>query len=398
MAVNMHACPLIKLVFFIIMSCSFHNIWSTPTNHRIKMSSSSDHHIVVGCGSACLDYLAAVASYPKPDDKIRSTSFKVQGGGNAGNALTCAARLGLNPRLITKVANDSQGNGILDELHADGVDTSYIVVSEEGNSPFTYIIVDNETRTRTCIHTPGDPPMVPEDLTESNLLSAMSEARLVYFDGRLHETAFVIGEEAKRRGIPIIVDAERKREGLNSLLDLSSYVVCSKSFPQAFTEAPSIASALVSMLLKLPNIKFAIVTLGEEGCIMLERSSTEDLRSKEIEVDELLEKLKQEKDNNATAPTCISSSAFMLRAKGIGTIGGRLLVGTAEKIPSSELVDTTGAGDAFIGAVLYAICTNMRLEKLLPFAAQVAAVGCRALGARSGLPYHDDLRLASFLR
>lgn len=44
-----------------------------------------------------------------------------------------------------------------------------------------------------------------------------------------------------------------------------------------------------------------------------------------------------------------------LHAKGTGTLSGRLLVGTAEKIPSSELVDTTGAGDAFVGAVLY--CT-----------------------------------------
>ena len=42
-----------------------------------------------------------------------------------------------------------------------------------------------------------------------------------------------------------------------------------------------------------------------------------------------------------------------LQAKGIGTVCGKLLIGTAEKIPQSELVDTTGAGDAFIGAVLY---------------------------------------------
>jgi len=42
-----------------------------------------------------------------------------------------------------------------------------------------------------------------------------------------------------------------------------------------------------------------------------------------------------------------------LRAKGIGTICGRLYIGTAENIPTSELIDTTGAGDAFAGAVLY---------------------------------------------
>ena len=42
-----------------------------------------------------------------------------------------------------------------------------------------------------------------------------------------------------------------------------------------------------------------------------------------------------------------------LSARGHGTIFGRLLIGTAERIPSPELVDTTGCGDAFIGAVIY---------------------------------------------
>lgn len=83
--------------------------------------------VQVGCGGVSIDFLATVAAYPKPDDKIRTTNLKVpssftyhdyfcvvltfgggfsqvQGGGNAGNALTCLARLGLNPRLISKVA------------------------------------------------------------------------------------------------------------------------------------------------------------------------------------------------------------------------------------------------------------------------------------------------------
>lgn len=42
-----------------------------------------------------------------------------------------------------------------------------------------------------------------------------------------------------------------------------------------------------------------------------------------------------------------------LSADGVGTVCGRLLVGTSEMIPPSELIDTTGAGDAFIGAILY---------------------------------------------
>uniref|UniRef100_M1AL66 Kinase n=1 Tax=Solanum tuberosum TaxID=4113 RepID=M1AL66_SOLTU len=86
-----------------------------------------------------------------------------------------------------------------------------------------------------------------------------------------------------------------------------------------------------------------------------------------------------------------------LHAKGIGTITGKLLVGTAESIPQTELIDTTGAGDAFIGAVLYSICANMPPEKMLPFAAQVAAIKCRALGARAGLPRSTDHHLSHFL-
>ncbi|XP_022159474.1 ribokinase [Momordica charantia] len=384
---------------------SFSLLSSKLSRPRMSSSTSSsvaiplpDNRVVLGVGGTSVDFLAAVASYPNPDDKIRTTSLKVQGGGNVGNALTSAARLGLTPRIISKVANDSQGRSIVEELEADGIDTSFLVVSEGGNSPFTYVIVDNKTHTRTCIHTPGSPPMVPDDLSRSNLLSALNGARLVYFDVRLHETALIVAQEAARQNIPILIDAERKREGLDDLLALANYVVCSARFPQEWTEAPSIPSALVSMLLRLPKLRFVIVTLGENGCIMLERCTNEiPDQMEEFEIDSLLGVIKGRKDENINVPTYVSSPAAKLRAEGIGTVCGRLLLGTAEKIPESEIVDTTGAGDAFIGAVLYALCANMPPEKLLPFSSQVAAGCCRALGARSGLPHRTDPRLASFL-
>ncbi|XP_025888192.1 uncharacterized protein [Solanum lycopersicum] len=371
------------------------NLTCNSSFTRFKMSISStpqtaaipENHSVLGCGMAAVDFLVAVDSYPNPDDKIRSTSFQVQGGGNAGNALTCAARLGLSPRIISKrvvcntvleligektvfvpmqmdVADDSQGKAILEELEADGVDTSFMVVSEGGHSTFSYVIVDSQAKTRTCIYTPGYPPMIPEDLSKSNLSSALDDVRFVYFDGVLQETEL-----------------------------LSALVVAR----EVWTEAPSIPAALVSVLLKLPNIKFVIVTLGEDGCMMLERAEAEDLQSEEIDVDELFKKMKQSIDTDATSATSISSDIAKLRAKGIGTVSGKLLLGTAEKIPPSELVDTTGAGDAFIGAVLYALCANMPPERMLPFASQVAGIGCRALGARAGLPQLTDPRLKPFL-
>ncbi|OIT38542.1 PREDICTED: ribokinase-like [Nicotiana attenuata] len=368
------------------------SIQSTPS-----AATNPINNIVLGCGMVALDFLVTVDSYPKPDDKIRSTSFLVQGGGNTGNALTCAARLGLTPRIISKVADDSQGKRILNELEADGIDTSFIVVSEGGHSTISYVIVDSQTKTRTSIYTPGYPPMVSDDLPESNLLSGLDSVRLVYTDGVLHETALVVAQEAHRRSIPIVIDAERKIEGLDEILHMATYVVCSTRFPQIWTEASSIPSALISILLKLPSAKFVIVTLGEDGCIMLERAETGNLQSEEVDIDDLFEKMKQSTVITSTMPTCKSSDVAKLHAKGIGTVSGRLLVGTAEKIPTSELVDTTGAGDAFVGAVLYSLCANLPPERMLTFAAQVAAIGCRALGARAGLPHLRDPRLQPFL-
>ncbi|KAM1346310.1 hypothetical protein ACFX13_036376 [Malus domestica] len=373
---------------------------SKPAFYRIRGSRSEHSGLLpkqrawndgfwLGVGGVGVDFLAAVPSYPKPDEKIRTTSLKVQGGGNTGNALTCAARLGLTTRVISKIANDTQGRAILEVLRNDGVDTSFIVVSEEGNSPFTYIIVDNETKTRTCIFTPGYPLMMPDDLSQSSLSSALDGARIVYFDVRWPETALVVAQEAARKNIPILIDNERKREGLDDLITFADYA--------AWTEAASAPSALVSMLLKLPKLKFVIVTLGEDGCIMLERSVDEIPDIEEMDVDSLLGSLKQRKNDSTAIPTYVSSPVTKLRANGIGTVCGRLLVGTAEKVPPEELLDTTGAGDSFVGAVLYAICTNMPPEKMLPFAAQVAALCCRALGARAGLPHRTDSRLASFL-
>ncbi|KAG0575985.1 hypothetical protein KC19_5G046000 [Ceratodon purpureus] len=164
-------------------------------------ASLPEKRVLVGCGGAALDFLASVAKFPQPDDKIRSTELQVQGGGNVGNALTAAARLGLECRIFTKVANDGPGSQILAELQSDGVDVSNVVVAEEGVSPFTYVIVDQETSTRTCIHTPGSPPLQPHELTPGIIDSLLDRADLVYFDGRLAETALLLAAEVR---VPIL--------------------------------------------------------------------------------------------------------------------------------------------------------------------------------------------------
>ncbi|RYR03071.1 hypothetical protein Ahy_B06g081903 isoform C [Arachis hypogaea] len=180
---------------------------------------------------------------------------------------------------------------------------------------------------------------MPAELPESTLFSALSGAGIVFLDGRLNETALVVAHEV-------------------------------------WAGATTIPKALVSMVLRLPKVKFVIVTLGKDGCIMLERSVDEGASREEADVDRLLESLEMKRNRSTYMPTCISSSVTKLQAEGIGTVCGRLYVGTAENIPPSELIDTTGAGDAFAGAVLYALCANFSRENMLCFAATVVSSLC----------------------
>lgn len=49
----------------------------------------------------------------------------------------------------------------------------------------------------------------------------------------VHIIYLILPVQATRKNIPILIDAERKREGLDGLLQLASYAVCSAKFPQA---------------------------------------------------------------------------------------------------------------------------------------------------------------------
>ncbi|KAL5222323.1 hypothetical protein ABZP36_027036 [Zizania latifolia] len=171
----------------------------------------------------------------------------------------------------------------------------------------TRVLAATQVKIRTCIQhswSPGYPPMVPEELTEANLFAPLDGADIICFDVRPHETSLVVAEETSQRKLPILMDAERRRDGLDELLNLASYV--------AWKGVSLTPVALVSMLVRLPNIKFIIVTLGEKGCLMLKRSTMDASEAEEIDVESLLESLEQKVGLNSSMPKCIASKVWYL--------------------------------------------------------------------------------------
>ncbi|KAI8108900.1 hypothetical protein M9435_005317 [Picochlorum sp. BPE23] len=414
---------------------------------------------VVGMGSAGMDYLAEVASFPKPDDKMRTENLELQGGGNCGNALTAAARLGMLPTIVSKIGADSVGDAILAEFEADGVNTDYMLRSKSGKSPFTYIIVDRETNTRTCIHTPGEAFSVDE-MTSELINVILQDASAVYFDGRLAEAALLLAKEAKARDIPILVEAERLRPGLDELLEQADYIVTSAKFPREWTGKDNIDDAMVSIMDRLPHVSWIATTLGSKGALLLEQLDASECHGEAACVDALdgsfaeslfkeASKLREISGNTTTKSFVPIDSECQVQSRSIASSGPFMFSGTendqnkrqeeirkakesaklaaimnadsanpekyessplesdgatsqrflcltaieSAEIPPERIVDTTGAGDAFIGSMLFSIAADMPPVKGAELGCLVAAVKCCKLGARPGLPYMDDITL-----
>ena len=77
--------------------------------------------LVVGLGVACVDMIATVQQYPRPDEKIRAVEVDLYSGGNIGNTLTAISRLGAaDTKVVTKMVSSMPGHRLLpDPCHID---------------------------------------------------------------------------------------------------------------------------------------------------------------------------------------------------------------------------------------------------------------------------------------
>jgi sugar/nucleoside kinase (ribokinase family) len=168
-------------------------------------------------------------------------------------------------------------------------------------------------------------------------------AALVYFDGRLAEAALRIAKAARAAGIPVLVEAERLRPGLNELLSQADYVVTSARFPQvsssairaptgntrhdlaevcldwqAWTGELSLGDAVLSTYQRLPHVKWMVTTLGARGSVFLQRPSAEAEHGSEsapvASLDEVIERLSlhlKATDGNTVA--CVAANGEQIR-------------------------------------------------------------------------------------
>lgn len=207
---------------------------------------------------------------------------------------------------------------------------------------------------------------------------------------------------------------------------------------------------MLETALRLTRARLIITTLGKRGSLLLERPAQPETRGPSVSLQSVIDELSAQLPSSSQTGAqggCLSKTKVDIKAQGVlstsaaaqlSFTSGRdasaaqqqlqgaasraaalnadatkasaytmapadsaagqqqpvvanVMMASAASLPDDAVVDTTGAGDAFIGTVLYGLSTGMKRYKMLQLAAVVAACKCTMLGARPGLPLRSQI-------
>lgn len=286
---------------------------------------------VVGLGICTVDFVGLVAKYPTADQKIRMEAFSKQGGGLTGTALAAAGRLGARVAYLGKLGRDEYSAFLLDEFRKFGVDVTYTRFDENVQPPLSFIHVEKATGERRIAWHWEEFEFKPEEIDPELIRSS----RILFLDHFHVNTGCAAAEWIHESGGLVVVDAERMTHGFVQVLRRADYIISSRKFAEVLTDSH--------------NPEQSARRLYEHfGCTIVVTAGANGAYCK-------------------TADREFHQPAFKVK-----------------------VVDTTGAGDVFHGAFMVGLARDWPLPKILEFAAAAAAMKCRSLGGRAGIPTMNE--------
>ncbi len=281
---------------------------------------------VVGIGLVSVDYLCSLPRFPERNTKTGMTAFDRQGGGQAATAMVACARLGLRAAFVGAVGDDAAGDFSLEALRAEGVNVDGVVVKPGRRSQCAVVLIDSSSGERTIVWD-RDVRLEEGDLRKEMVLNG----RCLLVDGHNLPAEIRAARWARAAGIPVVFDAERVREGTKALLGSCSIVIGSQDFPALVTGKSDQRESLEALREVCPAV--VGMTLGAGGAVAYDGENFYE------------------------------SPGFDVRA-----------------------VDTTGAGDVFHAGLCYGVLRDWPVQKTLDFSNALAALCCRSVGGRTGIP------------
>jgi sulfofructose kinase len=295
----------------------------------------------VGFGLNAVDHLIVVPQYPAFDTKVRLLENKQAAGGQAASTMVALKRLGLEPAYAGRFGSDLEGQFSVQSLETEGVDLEFAEVIEGVNNQIAFVFIDARNGERTIIWDRDERLGYRADEAP---VALAGRGRMLHLDGHDPLAGVEMARAARNEATIVSADIDNIYEGLPELLPLIDLLVGSREFPHRLTGIADEKTSLVELHARY-GCAVVGMTLANRGALIY--------------------------------------------------CEGQFIESPAYEVPGG-CHDTTGAGDAFHGGLLYGILTGQDVETSLKFANATAALKCRELGARTSLPTGNELN--EFLR
>ncbi|MCX8089026.1 MAG: ribokinase [Meiothermus ruber] len=305
---------------------------------------------IVVVGSINMDLVVRVKRHPQPGETLLGSDYETHHGGKGANQAVAAARMlarsmrakgpasSQNPgvRMIGRVGQDEFGHQLRNALKREGINV-HATLPIAAPTGVAFIAV-NEEGQNTIIVSPGaNHRLRPENLS----LAEFEGARVVVLQLEIPlETVRRAAELGRQVGARVILNAAPAQKLPDRLLEYIDILVVNETealgLSGVLPNSPEIALEVAQLLAK--KVPTVIITLGEQG-------------------------------------------AVWVSPEGQGH----------QPVPEVEVVDATGAGDAFIGALATALCEGMSLAQAVKRGCVAGALATTKTGAQSSLPWREDV-------
>ncbi|MFG3286422.1 ribokinase [Streptomyces sp. NPDC048111] len=288
-------------------------------------------------GSTNMDLVAYVTTAPRSGETVTGHEFRTVPGGKGANQAVAAARAGADVAMIGAVGTDEFGGRLRTTLEGAGVDID-LLRTIEGPSGTAHIVVDRDGG-NSIVVIPGANGSLTS-LSHADR-AVIAEARSLLLQLELPMSAVMEGAEtARRNGVrTILTPAPAPEQPLPAqLLAATDLLVPNEHEAAALTGITGDPERAARALLAL--VPEVVITLGARGCLYASRTRPEPV---------------------------------------------------AVLAPPVTAVDTTGAGDTFVGALAVALAEGREMTGALAWASTAAALSVQRPGAATSMPYRTEI-------
>ena len=305
------------------------------------MSRSPSPRVVV-VGSSNTDLVIKTQSIPRPGETVLGGSFLMAAGGKGANQAVAAARLGADVTFIARIGSDAFGDAALAGLAAEGIRTEFVMRDDRAASGVALIIVDEQAENAIAVAPGANSLLSVHDVEQANDTIRAADVLLLQLETPL-DTVCHAARLAREARVPVILNPAPAQPLDRALLEYVTVLTPNRGEAALLSgievvdeaTARAAANALLGM-----GVSHVVITLGAEGALWIGQGEED-------------------------------------RVAGMAV----------------EALDTTGAGDAFNGALATALGVGDSMRRAARFATVAGALATTQLGAQPSLPTREMVEI-----